>query len=181
MQVLDKNQLIRLLSDAYCKSTVVAIANQASIHKKIMKSLVEIITGKDALMAQRASWAIASLEGEQVNTLQPYTSVLLETIQKPVHDAVIRNIIRAWQTMVIPEKYVSLVYDACLNFACNPQMAVAIRAFSITVCGRICQVYPELADEFMALVPIWDQDKSPAIAMRLRDAKKKFKKYFPEH
>lgn len=98
-------------------------------------------------MCQRAAWPVGDLGVKHPELLQPYMSELIHNLKSAKHDAIIRNTIRTWQFMNIPEDYQGEIFDICFNYINDPKIPIAIRVFSMTVCANISKELPELKEE----------------------------------
>ena len=116
------------------------------------QSLMNCYFDKNLRICQGASWIVGTIADTQPQKLYPYIKRMIESLENPLHDAIIRNTVRAWQFMEIPEEYKGEVYEKCFSYLINPKYAVAIRAFSMTVCANICKSYPELKDELIIAI-----------------------------
>jgi len=59
--------------------------------------------------------------------------------------------------LYIPEEYEGEVYDRCFIYLADPQYAIAIRVFSMTVCTNIAMRHHVLAHEIIPIIEDnWD-------------------------
>ncbi len=171
--LFDAGKARSLLLENYSKASCAYVKEQVLRQPELLKMLVSWLIGEDFVLAQRAAWVIGMMGDRHANVLKPYMDQLILAAQNPCHDAVARNVIRVWQFMDIDEQYAGKVYELCFNLLSSPSQAIAIRAFSATVCGNICCKYPVLADEIENMIPVWAQTDQPAMRVRLRDLSKK--------
>lgn len=176
MKPLDKNAAAALLLDQFSKASCVLVGQSAVSNPALVKALVQWLNGKDKLLAQRAAWVVGLLGDHHADLFLPYMDQLLQAIRMPHHDAVARNIVRLWQFIDIKDPYLGDVFEVCFELLSSAHQAVAIRAFSATVCGKICVKYPELANELKSMIPVWSQSESPAMKVRLRELSKQLEK-----
>jgi len=101
---------------------------------------------------QHAAWPVGILAEKHPTILLPYLQRMVSNLDNPVHDAVVRNTLRTFQFMEIPEELQSEVYDRCLEYLSNPKYPIAFTAFSMTVCTDIAMQYPELKEEVIAAI-----------------------------
>ncbi|MBK9734308.1 MAG: hypothetical protein IPO92_04795 [Saprospiraceae bacterium] len=130
--------------------------------EKILASILQNPLNFDALMdcffdkeyriCQRASWPVGVIGEKQPELLIPYLPRMIHNLEKPLHDAIIRNTVRTWQFMAIPDEFQGHIFDICFKFITDPKKAIAIRAFSITVCANICSTIPELREELATAI-----------------------------
>ncbi len=118
-------------------------------------------------ITQRVSQVIGKVIDKHPQLIEPYFEVLISSLKSNPIDAVKRNTVRMFQTIPIPEKIEGELFDQCMKFIANPQEAIAIRAFSMTVCRRVAKKYPDLALELIPLIEIaLEEDKAPGFQNR---------------
>ena len=78
---------------------------------------------------------------------------LVENLKKPgIHDSVKRNSLRLLEAIDIPEKYEGDIMEICFQFVEVPDEPVAIKAFSLTILGKLAKKYPEIIPEIKLLI-----------------------------
>ena len=107
---------------------------------------------KEMRICQRASWPITFIAEKKPALLVPYLQRMIDHLDQPNHDAVIRNTVRSWQFMEIPEDYIGPIYEICFHYLIEPQYAIAIRVFSMTTCVNIATRFPELGPELTSVI-----------------------------
>lgn len=117
-----------------------------------LSELMEAFFSHSLRICQGASWVVGMIADHHPDKLLPYLEQMLEALKAPMHNAIIRNTVRAWQFMKIPESVCGRVYEQCFTYLIDPKYAIAIRAFSMTVCANICQDYPELKEELILTI-----------------------------
>jgi len=111
----------------------------------------------DWVICQKASWPVTMIADKDPEILKPYIQQMINHLDRAQHDAVIRNTIRSWQAMKIPEEFEGPIYDKCFEYFADPQYAIAIRVFSMTVCSNIAMRHPSLAQEIIPIIEDhWD-------------------------
>ena len=120
---------------------------------------------------QHAAWPVGILAEKHPTILLPYLPRMVSNLDEPKHDAVVRNTLRTFQFMVIPEELQSEVYDRCLEYLSNPKYPIAFTAFGMTVCADIAMQDPELREEVIAAIDYRMPHGSSGI--RARGAKEK--------
>jgi len=86
-----------------------------------------------------------------------------------LQDAVKRNILKVLQGVEIPEGLWGKVADIAFQSLTDPQEAVAIRVFSMTVAWNICRKVPELRIELRMIIE--DQWEFASAGFRARGRK----------
>ena len=117
-----------------------------------LSELMDIFFSHEMRLCQKAAWPVGKLSEKNQEILIPYFPQMIAALDDPCHDAIVRNIVRSWQFMDIPETFSGEIYDRCLSYLDDPKIPVAIRVFSMTVCANICMHYPEMADELITII-----------------------------
>ncbi len=146
------NDIYRILESGHSKAQAVKISTGVINHQYPLADLMSCFFSKTMRICQRASWPLTFIAEQQPALLVPYLQKMIDHLDHPNHDAVVRNTIRSWQFMEIPEDYIGPIYDKCFNYLAEPQHAVAIRVFSMTTCVNIAERIPELGPELEAVI-----------------------------
>lgn len=148
-----------LLKD-HSKLHALAIANYACESKKNFKELMQCFLDEEYRVAQRAAWSVFFAAREKPEIVYPHIKDLVFVLRKKtVHEAVIRNSVRILQEIEIPEKYHGEVMDACFQFIESATVAVAIKAFALTILFNLSKQYPEINPELKLIInDRWDYE-----------------------
>lgn len=118
-----------------------------------LAALMAVFLGDNYRLSQRAAWVISTIADKTPWLLEPWLPKMVAKMREPgVHDAVKRNVVRVLQDMAIPDAILDELADACFTFLADPQEAVAIRVFSMSVLEKICRKIPELKPELRLLL-----------------------------
>jgi hypothetical protein len=141
---------------------------------KAVKELTRLTLGNDPVLSMRASWALLHLSYVNPKLIYPQLPALVRFLkQKEQHTGAIRNIINLLNELELPEKYCGQIFDLCLGYTKNATLPHAIRAFSITLLGKICSRYSELKPEVELVLSELKAFPQPAsITVRIRDTEK---------
>ena len=72
-------------------------------------------------MVNRAAWVIPSIADKNIDKLiQPHLKTMIEQLNKPVHDAIKRNVVRMLQFTTIPKKLQGITLEYCFQLLNNP-------------------------------------------------------------
>ncbi len=92
---------------------------------------------------------------------------LIKNLQRlNLHDAIKRNTVRLLQQIEIPEKYEGEVMNICFQYVASPTEAVAIKAFSLTILGKLAKKFPEILPEIKLLIDEQSSHQSAAFKSR---------------
>jgi hypothetical protein len=143
-----KEELIR----EYSKEQVVKLANYIGDNADRFAQLMELFFSPEYRISQRASWVMSHCADRHPQLIIPYMEAMIQNLDNPLHDAVIRNTVRIFQDIEIPEPLMGEIADKCFNYLNSPQYAIAIRVFSMTVLYKISLAFPELQNELKMVI-----------------------------
>ncbi len=148
----DKATIKAWLESKHSKETRDEIVAFVGTDSKRMEVLMSFFLGDEWEWRynQRAAWPIGVLGIKHPHLLQPYHSEMIKALDKHTHDAVLRNIVRIYEDVDIPESIEGELCDRCFKYLQNPKYPIAVRCFSITILGKIALKYPEIKDELVA-------------------------------
>lgn len=155
------------LSLEHSKSLAQEIANIAAQKPSKLKELMECFFDDELRICQRSSWSVGLLGIKHSDLLVPYLRPMINHLENPKHDAVVRNTLRVWEEMNIPEEFEGEIFEIAFNYLVSPKNAVAIRAFSIALVAKIAKKYPDLKEEVL-LEFIAQQEYAEKAAIRFR-------------
>ena len=140
----------KALKKEHSKNQTILIVQYIGENRERFAKVVYLVTGKDLILSQRASW-VMGIHGEMFpNLILPHLSKLIPLLTKAVHDAVKRNILRVLQYSEIPEKHEAMLLSNCFDLLSSSDAPAAIKAFSITVIVNLAKKYPDLLQELKA-------------------------------
>jgi hypothetical protein len=140
--------LLSILQKERSKKNNMDAAKYIGNNPERFAELIEIMIGSDLNLANLAAWIIPSLNDKYTNQLiQPHLNILIELLNKPVHDAIKRNALRMLQFATIPEKLQGITLEYCFQLLNNPKEAIAIRVYAMTVLYNLTLQEPDLAHE----------------------------------
>ena len=127
-----------------------------------IKELCKLILSEDHQISMRASWTLQHLSFEKPEVIKSLYPQLIKFLKRDNnHTGAIRNVIRIFQNLNIPEKYTSDIYDLCMNYCKNMAMPHAVRVFAIYVMANICKKYPDLKYELELILSEFKQYPQP--------------------
>lgn len=159
--------LLPILQKERSKKTCIEVADYIGNSPERFAELIEIIIGKDMEMANRAAWVIPSIADKNIDKLiQPHLKTMIEQLNKPVHDAIKRNVVRMLQFTSIPKKLQGITLEYCFQLLNNPKEAVAIRVFAMTVLYNLTLKEPDLAHELYDCIEMHMEGALPGYKSR---------------
>lgn len=164
------------LESGHTKEITASIVSDVKNNPDRVQELMDCFFADDWRLNQRAAWPVGILGESQPSLMLSYMEQMIAHLKSPKHDAVLRNTVRLWQNMDIPEEWQGEVFELCFGFITNPTTPIAIKAFSMTVCENICKNYPELRDELVLAIEDQMEFGSPGVKSRGQKLLKKLKK-----
>jgi len=115
-------------------------------------ALMELFFDDDWLLNQRAAWPMSYIAIAHPNLIASYKSRLIDNLYHPSHNAVIRNTLRLFQDIPIPEEQEGKLFDYCSKMLLQIKEPVANKIFGMTVMLMIAKPYPELLRELKVIL-----------------------------
>lgn len=162
------------LAEKHSRDLTMSIVKFVGDDKERFKELVTLVLKEDNKIAHWAAWPMSYVANKYPQLLKPWISKLLDKLEdKTIHHGTRRNILRAFESIDIPEKLEGRAVDLFLKDIADPSHPPAITSFAITAATRICAKYPELVTELNLLLdPLRQRPQPASITVRLRNAAK---------
>ncbi len=146
------------------------IAFWAASDKSRINDLISLFLTDEYRVVQRAAWPISVIAEHNPLLILPYLDQLIRSATKskaPI--AVKRNVIRLLQFVEIPEQFQGDIMNLCFDFLANPNEAIAVRCFSMTVLYNLSKYYTDIKGELRAIIEdILEHSPTPALKARGR-------------
>ena len=157
-----------ILITEHSRTATDRILSEIADNPNRIDELMACFFDNDLMICQRAAWPVGDLGEKHPELVIPYLHQMIKNLEHPKHGAIIRNTVRTWQSMEIPEEHQGDIYEICFNYIIDPKIPIASRAFSMTVCANICKENPELKDELIIAIEDQLEMGSPGIVSRGR-------------
>ena len=122
-------------------------------HNKTTEERVEeIIKRLEAIILEttKLTTELRSLKRQELSIVPNLCHKILCLIEEfPAEEGILRDGTALLQEIQIPEDLQSKVFDTCFGFLQNSSSSIASKAFSMTVCYRIAESFPELLKELV--------------------------------
>lgn len=157
------------LLQEHSKAQCLRIVDWVGDKQERFDQLFDLFLHDEYRVIQRSAWPVSYCVIANPQLIKKHWSKLLKQMQKPcVHDAVKRNGIRLMQDIEIPVKYEGTVMDLCFKFIESPSEPVAVKAFSLTVLGKLLKKYPEIFPELKLIIEDQLPTQTPAFKVRAK-------------
>ncbi len=143
--------------------------------KKRFDQLFELFLNGEYRVTQRAAWPLSFCVIVHPSLIKNDFKRLINNLRKPdLHDSIKRNTVRLLQFVDIPADQEGAVMELCFDYVSSASEAVAIKAFSLTVLGRLARKYPEIIPEIKLLIEDQIMQQTPAFKSRAKKILKEF-------
>ncbi|MEZ4985354.1 MAG: hypothetical protein R2795_10015 [Saprospiraceae bacterium] len=142
-------------------------------------ALITCMRSEEQILVQRASWVLCDTGCIHPQLLSPYMEELLGWVQRPVHPALQRNLLKPiaeskhlFDDEEIEGKLVSICFDLLLN----PAILPAAQVHAMQCIANRLHNYPDLAIELAAILEEGIQHAEAAYASRAKRLLKQIRK-----
>ncbi|MDQ6842934.1 MAG: hypothetical protein M3Z92_01080 [Bacteroidota bacterium] len=143
--------------------------------KKKFDQLFELFLNGGYRVTQRSAWPLSFCVIAHPSLIQSNFERLISNLWKPdLHDSIKRNTVRLLQYVDIPAGQEGAVMERCFDYVSSASEAVAIKAFSLTVLGRLAKKYPEIIPEIKLLIEDQIMQQTPAFKSRAKKILQEF-------
>ena len=144
-----REEILKEHSKAQCTKIVQWVGDS----QQRFDELFQLFLHDEYRVVQRAAWPVSYCVIAHPHLIKKNFAKLIKSLQQPnLHDAVKRNTVRLFQDIDIPKKYQGAVMDICFGYVASVNEAVAVKAFSLTILGKLAKQYPEIIPEIKLLM-----------------------------
>jgi hypothetical protein len=137
----------------HSKANSLRIVDWVGNNAKRFAELLHLFLYDEYRVVQRAAWSISTVAERHPELIMPHLPAMVQRMEgEGVPSAVKRNVLRVLQTAPLPEDIHDPLMNICFNVLEDPKESIAVRAFAMTVLGRLTKVYPELKAELRAII-----------------------------
>ncbi|MDW7690816.1 hypothetical protein R9C00_21340 [Flammeovirgaceae bacterium SG7u.111] len=142
------------LLEEHSKEQMLLIAKYIGENEERLAELMEVFLKGEPKVQQRSAWALyTTFEKYNLKKLiLPYLAEMINLLDKPVHDAVVRNTVHIMEVVDIPTELHGEAVDQCFKLLMDNNSPIAIKAFSMTVIYNVSQHFPELKNELKLVI-----------------------------
>jgi hypothetical protein len=156
------------------------IADYIGADNERFTELLDLFLNEEYRITQRAAWVISTCVHKHPFLAEAHLDKMLKKLREPnIHDAVKRNIVRIMEDIELPDELLDEITDICFGYLKSNTEAYAIKAFAITVLGRVAKKIPELKPELQITLEdqiMRYQETSPAVVFRSKKELMKLRK-----
>jgi len=143
-----------ILESRHKRNDAIAIKDYIIQNPKAISELMDLFFGESLQLCQRSSWSLLFLGLEAPEIIRPYLSQMVDSMPIAKHNAQIRNTIRIFEEIDIPEDLEGPLFELCFNYLMDHNKPTAIRAFSLRVLEKIAERHPDLKQELIGEIEL---------------------------
>lgn len=167
-------KLKNLLDAPQSKATRDEMISYVGDSQKRMDELLNFFFHEEWRYNQKASWPLGVIGETKPYLLIPHLPRLLENLRSKPKDAVIRNTVRTFQFLDIPEEFEGKVYDICMDYLIDLKQAIAIRVFAMNTLANIAEKHEALQEELLEVIKEYYDIGSAGYKSRAKKIIKRF-------
>lgn len=133
------------------------------------KLLVGLFFKGEYRLTQHAAWPMSYCIRLYPALAKPYIGIFIKHLSRenmPIAEK--RNIVRLLQFVDTPKRYQGKLMDICFRFVTDPEEAIAVKAFSLTILERLSYLYPEILPEIKSIIDARWEFETPAFRTRAK-------------
>jgi len=131
--------------------------------------LMKLFFKSEYRLTQHAAWPMSYCIRKYPFLAKPYYKKFIDQLSDSnCHPAARRNIVRLFQFVEIPKRYQGRLMDLCFQFTSDPEEAIAVKAFSLTILANLGEIYPEILPEIKTVIEARWEYETPAFHSRAR-------------
>lgn len=166
-----RNQILKEHTKQNCNEIVEWVGNDVSRFNQ----LFDLFLHDEYSVTQRAAWPMSYCVIAHPEFMKNNFDQLVKNLQKQnIHDSIKRNTVRLLQSMEIPHEQEGAVMEICFNYVESATEAVAIKAFALSVLGKLAKKYPEIIPEIKLLIAEQSPHQTAAFKGRAKKLLKEF-------
>jgi len=166
-----KETILKEHSKEQCNKIVQWVGN----NEERFNELFHLFLNSEYRITQRAAWPLSNSAIAHPEFMKGNFGKLLSNLKKAnLHNSIKRNTVRLLDTIEIPVKYEGRIMEICFTYLESPGEAVAVKAFSIGILGKLAKKYPEIIPEIKLMI----EEQLPHQSAAFKSRSKAFMKSF---
>ena len=139
-------------------------------------SLLELAIHEKDPLAWRASWVLDGSDELKPGLATTYISTIVKALPGLESKGSLRSLLRLLSRHDIPEEEQGLLIDLCFSYLVSELFPLAVKAHAMMIIFNHVLIYPELKDEFIAVLEDQTENNSVGFKTRARNLMKQMEK-----
>jgi len=137
-----------VLNQPYSKKTTENVVYEVITHPERMNELMNLFEQNNQRISNYAGWILSYIGEQNPALIAKQLPIIIQKLDnKENNPALIRNVFRTLQFVVIPEKHEGYVLTKGFEFLNNTNSPIAVKVFAMTVLFNLSKKYPEIQNE----------------------------------
>ncbi len=129
-------------------------------------TLLQLSLHENDPLAWRASWVLDGSDERKPGMARKHISEVVQALPALESKGSLRSLLRMLSRYEIPEEDQGLLIDLCFSCLVSEQYPVAVKAHAMLIIYNHVLLYPELKDEFIAVIE--DQTANNSVGFKSR-------------
>lgn len=165
------------LYSAHSKEVTAAVVQWVGNNAERFSELLALATSNDLICVQRGSWVLTACCDKYPGLAVAHQQFLFKLMaQENLHSALLRSILRIFQTQEVPEHLQGELYSKVWDIFCHTDTEIAQRVFAMQILANIALPFPDLSKELAAQIKAGMAHATPAYTSRGKKILKKLEK-----
>jgi len=158
------------------KEKIITIAKRIERHENLLPEIYNRMLDKSIDKRWRYAYLFDNINDLKPELVKAYLPKIIKQLPKLTHHGLRRHFVRIIHKHPIPdnEELQNILVDQCFGFLQDAKIKVAVKAHCISICTKLCEIYPELKGEFCSILEEEMEKNSSAYIVRAREVLKKF-------
>ena len=136
-------------------------------HANDIEQILNYCVDEEVILQQNAGAVLGKIIDLDKEVLYKHQRRMIDNLKLNPHDAVKRATMRVYQWLEIDEEVEGELFDIIINYLKDAEEPIAVKAFGMSAGRRICEKYPELANELLPYIEVLvDQKLSSGVVSR---------------
>jgi len=165
-----RDKLIAMILHSHSKVQRDKVIAWVGDDRKRFDLLMSLFLGSEYRIVQRSAWALRFIGDSHPEWMSDYIGPIIKAIQKPIHDAVVRNGLLVLVDLEIPKKHWGVLMEIGFEYLGAVTTPTAIKRAALLMVAKICVHEPELREELVLVL----QDQIPHSTVGFKGIAKKY-------
>jgi len=132
-------------------------------------TLLHLALHENDPLAWRACWVLDGSDEKKPGLAKKHISEIVKALPGLESKGTLRSLLRLLTRYDIPEEEQGLLIDLCFSYLVSELFPVAVKAHAMLIIYKHVLIYPELKDEFIAVIE--DQTNNNSVGFKSRGRK----------
>lgn len=165
------------IAQEHSKNQATRIMKWVGNDEKRFAELMHWFLCDDYAIAQRSAYPVSMIQREEPQLMEPWLLKMIDNLNNPVHDAIVRCTMRTLAENTIPENLIGHAADIAFTFLQSSEQPVAVKMYSMVTLHKICLLEPDLMPELKMIIEEQMPYAPPGFTSRGRKVLASIEKY----